>query len=242
MSPWNFMLGERSLSLARQVRENRAWRDPLFYSRNQKPVRFCMGEEISFRSGQRREGRWLREIQLIFQDSASALNPGFTVEEVLAEPFMIQKCARTPPERQARIREVMQQVELPEKLLQRKPLKLSGGQRQRVAIARSLTLRPKILILDEALSALDVSTQGQIANLLLNLRDQYSMAYLYITHDLAMASLLAEEVVEMAAGRIIARGSPAKGFTANLQSDARLLPLDSASGETVPGPLIPLGK
>jgi ABC-type glutathione transport system ATPase component len=184
----------------------------------------------------------LREIQLIFQDSASALNPGFTVEEVLAEPFLIQRWAGTPPERRARIREVMQQVELPEKLLQRKPLELSGGQRQRVAIARSLTLRPKLLILDEALSALDVSTQGQIANLLLDLRDQYSMAYLYITHDLAMASLLAEEVAEMAAGRIVWRGSPAKGFTANLQSGARLLPLDSASGETVPGPLIPLGK
>lgn len=184
----------------------------------------------------------LREIQLIFQDSASALNPGFTVEEVLAEPFVIQKCAGTSSERRARIREVMQQVELSEKLLQRKPLGLSGGQRQRVAIARSLTLRPKILILDEALSALDVSTQGQIANLLLDLRDQYSMAYLYITHDLAMASLLAEEVAEMVAGRIIRRGSPAEGFTANLQSGARSLPLDSGSGETVPGPLIPLGK
>jgi ABC-type glutathione transport system ATPase component len=183
-----------------------------------------------------------REIQLIFQDSATALNPGFTVEEVLAEPFVIQKWDGTSPERRARIREVIQQVELPEKLLQRKPLELSGGQRQRVAIARSLTLRPKILILDEALSALDVSTQGQIANLLLDLRDQYSMAYLYITHDLAMASLLAEEVAEMAAGRIVWRGSPAKGFTANLQSGARLLPLDSASGETVPGPPIPLGK
>jgi ABC-type glutathione transport system ATPase component len=184
----------------------------------------------------------LREIQLIFQDSATALNPGFTVEEVLAEPFVIQKWAGTSPEKRARIREVMQQVELPEKLLQRKPLELSGGQRQRVAIARSLTLRPKILILDEALSALDVSTQGQIANLLLDLRDQYLMAYLYITHDLAMASLLAEEVAEMAAGRIVRRGPLAEGFTANLQSGERLLPLDSASGETVPGPLIPLGK
>jgi ABC-type glutathione transport system ATPase component len=184
----------------------------------------------------------LREIQLIFQDSASALNPGFTVEEVLAEPFVIQKWAGSSTERQTRIHEVMQQVELPEKLLRRKPLELSGGQRQRVAIARSLTLRPKILILDEALSALDVSTQGQIANLLLDLRDQYSMAYLYITHDLAMASLLAEEVAEMAAGRIVRRGSPAEGFTANLQSGGRSLPLDSASGETVPGPLIPLGK
>jgi peptide/nickel transport system ATP-binding protein len=184
----------------------------------------------------------LREIQLIFQDSATALNPGFTVEEVLAEPFVIQKFVGTSTEKRTRIREVMQQVELSEKLLQRKPLELSGGQRQRVAIARSLTLRPKMLILDEALSALDVSTQGQIANLLLDLQDQYSMAYLYITHDLAMASLLAEEVAEMAAGRIVRRGSPAKGFTANLQSGARLLPLDSASGETVPGPLIPLGK
>lgn len=203
-------------------------------------ILYCGKDLLSLRPTERRA--ILREIQLIFQDSASALNPGFTVEEVLAEPFVIQKWDGTSPERRARIREVMQQVELPAKLLQRKPLELSGGQRQRVAIARSLTLRPKILILDEALSALDVSTQGQIANLLLDLRDQYSMAYLYITHDLTMASLLAEEVVEMAAGRIVRRGSTAEGFTANLQSGARSLPLDSASGETVPGPLIPLGK
>jgi peptide/nickel transport system ATP-binding protein len=203
-------------------------------------ILYCGKDLLSLRPTERRAV--LREIQLIFQDSASALNPGFMVEEVLAEPFVIQKWDGTSPERRARIREVMQQVELPEKLLQRKPLELSGGQRQRVAIARSLTLRPKILILDEALSALDVSTQGQIANLLLDLRDQYSMAYLYITHDLTMASLLAEEVVEMAAGRIVRRSSTAEGFTANLQSGARSLPLDSASGETVPSPLIPLGK
>jgi ABC-type glutathione transport system ATPase component len=195
---------------------------------------------LSLRPTERRSV--LREIQLIFQDSASALNPGFTVEEVLVEPFVIQKWAGTLSERRTRIREVMQQVELSGKLLPRKPLELSGGQRQRVAIARSITLRPKILILDEALSALDVSTQGQIANLLLDLRDQYSMAYLYITHDLAMASLLAEEFVEMAAGRIVRRGSTAKGFTANLQSGERFLPPDSASGETVPGPLVPQGK
>jgi ABC-type glutathione transport system ATPase component len=183
-----------------------------------------------------------REIHLIFQDSASALNPGLTIEEILAEPLVIHKSGGTLPERRALICEVMKQAELPEKWLARRPLELSGGQRQRVAIARSLTLGPKLLVLDEALSALDLSTQGQIANLLLDLQAQHSLAYLFITHDLAVASLLAHEVAMMSAGRITRRGSPAKVFTANLQAGRGLLPSDSRSGETVPAPLISQGK
>jgi peptide/nickel transport system ATP-binding protein len=183
-----------------------------------------------------------REIHLIFQDSASALNPGMTVEEILAEPLMIHEPGISASQRRERTREVMEQVELPEKWLKRKPLELSGGQRQRVAIARSLTVQPKLLILDEALSALDLSTQGQIANLLLDLQSRHSLAYLYITHDLGMAGILAHEVAMMSAGRIVRRGSPAEVFTANLQAAPGRLPADSTSGETVPAPLIALGK
>jgi ABC-type glutathione transport system ATPase component len=186
--------------------------------------------------------RTRREIHLIFQDSASALNPGLTVEEILAEPLLIHEPDASAAQRQVRLREVMEQVELPEKWLKRKPLELSGGQRQRVAIARSLTVQPKMLILDEALSALDLSTQGQIANLLLELQNRHSLAYLYITHDLPMAAIFAQEVAMMSAGRIVRRGSPAEVFTANLQTASGALPADSPSRETVHAPLAPLGK
>src|SRR5579864_1380582 len=118
-----------------------------------------------------------REIQLIFQDSASALNPNLTVEKSLAEPLVIHEPRSPRAEIQKRICQVMEQVQLPTKWLTKKPLELSGGQRQRAAIARSLALKPKILLLDEALSALDLSTQGQIANLLLDLQTQHTLTY-----------------------------------------------------------------
>ena len=151
--------------------------------------------------------RTRREIHLIFQDSALALNPGLTVREILKEPLDIQESGIPTKEKQARIREVMEQVELPEAWLRRRPLELSGGQRQRVAIARSLTLRPKMLVLDEALFALDLSTQGQIANLLLDLQGRYSLTYFYITHDVSTASVFAHDVAVMNAGRIVGNWS-----------------------------------
>lgn len=182
----------------------------------------------------RRRKRALREIQLIFQDSAAALNPAFTIKEVLEEPLRIHKSAAEGKQRCEILRELLRSVELSEKALARRPLELSGGQRQRVAIARALACRPRILILDEALSALDLSTQGQIANLLLGLREAQNLAYLFISHDLAMAALFADEVAEMSAGRITRVGPPQKGVTANLQSGAGPLPSASPSGQTVP--------
>lgn len=176
----------------------------------------------------------LREIQLIFQDSAAALNPAFTIKEVLEEPLRIHKQAAKGKPMCEIIRELLHSVELSEKTLTRRPLELSGGQRQRVAIARALACRPRVLILDEALSALDLSTQGQIVNLLLGLREAQNLAYLFISHDLAMAALFADQVAEMSGGRIIRVGPPQKGVTGNLQSGAGPLPSASPSGQTVP--------
>ena len=178
----------------------------------------------------------LREIQIVFQDSAAALNPGFTVEEILSEPLVIQKLARSSAEKRDRIRKLLQSVELSEKLLRRRPLELSGGQRQRVAIARALAPGPRMLILDEALSALDLSTRGQITNLLLGLQEARGLAYLFITHDLSMAQLLADEVAEMAGGRIIKSGTLPAGVTPNLQARREGLSPHSSSGETLPMP------
>jgi oligopeptide transport system ATP-binding protein len=183
----------------------------------------------------------LREIHLIFQDSATALNPRLTVEDILAEPYLIHECGSTT-ERHKRIREVSEQVELPETWLNKRPLDLSGGQRQRVAIARSIMLKPRLLILDEALSALDLSTQGQIANLLLDLQDEHKLTYLYITHDLTMAAALAPEIAVMSGGRILQRGPSSKVFTAQIHEPSETLAANSPSGETVLAPPMPQGK
>lgn len=158
-----------------------------------------------------------KEIHLIFQDAASALNPRFSVEETVGEPLVIHKMCSSGAERRKLVYESLEQVELGRAWAQRRPSELSGGQRQRVALARALVLRPTLLILDEALSALDVSTQAQIANLLLELQERHALAYLFVTHDVRMAGVLATHVAVLEAGRIVRRGLPLQVLTANLQ-------------------------
>jgi ABC-type glutathione transport system ATPase component len=159
-----------------------------------------------------------KELHLIFQDSASALNPRFTVEELVTEPLLIHKNLFPGMNLKQRADELLDQVELGKNWHDRRPLELSGGQRQRVAIARGLALRPKILILDEAFSLLDLSAQAQLANLLLDLQERHSLAYLYVTHDVRMARALADEVAILQAGRIAQTGLPAEVLTPSLQT------------------------
>jgi len=160
-----------------------------------------------------RELRMIRpQIQLVFQDSGTAFNPDFSVLQVLEEPLLLNT-GLNRMERQASASALLEKVGLQEKLLARKTGELSGGQRQRVAIARSLSVEPKVLILDEALSALDSSVQAQIANLLLDLTDPPGAgtgkpAVVLITHDLVMAARIADEIIVMQDGRIVERGLP----------------------------------
>src|SRR6266849_3171327 len=145
------------------------------------------------------------QIQLVFQDPARSLNPRFSALELVSEPLLVQGRVNKR-EREDRARTLLAQVGLPrEKALQRAE-EFSGGQRQRLAIARALALEPKLLILDEALSALDCSVQAQIANLLMELQSSLGMTYLFITHDLAIAAHLADEIAVMNHGRIVEQG------------------------------------
>jgi peptide/nickel transport system ATP-binding protein len=145
------------------------------------------------------------QIQFIFQDPANSLNPKWNALEILIEPLVLQSKFNREEMKQ-RAYSSLERVGLSPEIVGRPPTELSGGQRQRLAIARALTLEPKLLILDEALSALDCSVQAQIANLLMELQSTLGMTYLFITHDLAMAAHLADEIVVMNRGRIVEQG------------------------------------
>ncbi len=146
------------------------------------------------------------QIQLIFQDPASSLNPRWSVLEILLEPLILRRKFTREEMRQC-ASSLLERVGISPDIVERPPTELSGGQRQRLAIARALTLEPKLLILDEALSALDCSVQAQIANLLRELQSSLGMTYLFVTHDLAMAVYLADEIAVMSGGRIVELGS-----------------------------------
>lgn len=144
--------------------------------------------------------------QMIFQDPYSSLNPAYTVSWILEEPLRIYG-KYDAAERKRRVRDMLERVELPEECLEARPSELSGGQRQRVSIATALIQRPKFLIADEPVSALDVTIQAQILKLLKSLRDQLDLSYLFISHDLNVVYQLCDRVLVMKAGRIVEQGA-----------------------------------
>ena len=144
--------------------------------------------------------------QMIFQDPYSSLNPAYPVEWLLEEPLRIYG-KYDGPERKRRVREMLERVELPEEVLKAKPSELSGGQRQRVSIAVALIHRPRFLIADEPVSALDVTIQAQILKLLRELRDELDLSYLFISHDLNVVYQLCDSALVMKQGRIVEQGT-----------------------------------
>jgi len=144
--------------------------------------------------------------QMIFQDPCSSLNPFYSVEWTLEEPLRVYgKYDRA--ERRRRVRDMLERVELPEECLTVKPPELSGGQRQRVSIAAALIRRPRFLIADEPVSALDVTIQAQILKLLRSLRQELDLSYLFISHDLNVVYQLCDRVLVMKEGRIVEQGT-----------------------------------
>jgi ABC-type glutathione transport system ATPase component len=152
-----------------------------------------------------------RQIQMIFQDPVSALNPRMTAGEIVAEPLAVQKIG-TKMGRRQRALELLEQVGLSAHSECKRPLEFSGGQRQRLAIARALALEPKLLILDEALSSLDLANQEMILKLLADLQAAYSLTYLHISHDLRLVSEFADEVAVMSARTIVEQRPAAELF------------------------------
>ena len=152
-----------------------------------------------------RKNSFLRSrVQMVFQDPATSMNPRFTAAQVVEEPLFIM--GLDLQSRRQAARTAVHEVGLPEDCLDRSVLEFSGGQRQRLAIARALVVRPTLLVLDEALAGLDLSTQAQIANLLLDLQSAHSLTYLLISHDLELVARMADTIAVMAGGQIVERG------------------------------------
>ena len=159
------------------------------------------GREISGLPGKQiREVR--RDLQMIFQDPFESLNARHTIGEILAEPFIIHKIGNRQ-ERLEKIEYLISRVGMPPQVLQRFPHEFSGGQRQRIGIARAIALNPKLVICDEPVSALDVSIQSQILNLLMELQKDLALTYLFIAHDLAVVKHVSDRIAVMYLGRIV---------------------------------------
>jgi len=163
-------------------------------------VRFG-GEDLTRLPGARLQAI-RRQIQIIFQDPYSSLNPRMTVAQILEEPFRIHKLG-SREERKAWVKDLLEEVGLASEHLDRYPHEFSGGQRQRLGIARALALRPRLIVADEPVSALDVSIQAQILNLLTQLQGRYGLTYLFISHDLSVISQISTRIGVMYVGRLM---------------------------------------
>ncbi len=164
-----------------------------------------------------------RDVQLVFQDPYSSLNPRLTVGAAIAEPMALAGVARTPKERRARVAALLDQVALPSAAADRYPHQFSGGQRQRIVIARALALQPNLLVCDESVSALDVSVQAQVLNLLNELKRDLALTMLFISHDLSVVRYMSDRIAVMEAGKLVELGpseevyrSPKKEYTKRL--------------------------
>lgn len=147
--------------------------------------------------------RYQRKIQIIFQNPYASLNPRFTVGQILMEPMQVHHIGTNDAERKQMALDLLERVSLPAQAFYRYPHEFSGGQRQRIAIARCLTLKPEVLICDESVSALDVSVQAQVLNLLQDLQDEFGLSYIFISHDLSVVKYISDQIMVMNHGDLV---------------------------------------
>jgi peptide/nickel transport system ATP-binding protein len=191
-----------------------------------------------------------RHFQIVFQDPMSSLNPRMTIGQILEEPLAVHRVARGAAA-DARVGELLEQVGIPAAWRRRYPHELSGGQRQRIGVARAIALGPKLVVCDEAVSALDVSVQAQVLNLLIELRERLGLAYLFISHDLSVVRHVSRRVAVMYLGQLVEQApterlfaAPAHPYTEALLSaipvpDPRRRPQRIVLSGDVPSPAAP---
>lgn len=175
-----------------------------------------------------------RRMQMIFQDPYASLNPRLTVGEIISDPLLVYQEARTKKDVEQRVAELLDLVRLNPSYINRYPHEFSGGQRQRIGIARSLALQPELIVCDEPISALDVSIQAQVANLLLDLQRQFHLTYLFIAHDLNMVRHMCDRVAVMYLGVIVELADRSEFYHQPLHPYTRAL----LSAVTIPDPLV----
>jgi oligopeptide transport system ATP-binding protein len=195
-------------------------------------IRFKGEDVLAFSPARMRQAR--RDMQIVFQDPYSSLNPRMRVGAIVEEPLIIHKIG-TKPERRARVAELFDLVGLDPSQLTRYPHQFSGGQRQRVGLARALALNPSLIIADEPVSALDVSVQAQVINLLMDLQERLKLTYLFIAHDLRLVRHICSRVAVMYLGRIVEMGETEAIFAAPAHPYTRAL----LSAIPVPDPNVP---
>lgn len=170
------------------------------------------GKQLTDLSGKELK-KFRKDVQIIFQDPYSSLNPKMTVGDIIAETLQVHGLFKNSKERKKRVLELLHQVNLKVEYIDRYPHQFSGGQRQRIGIARALAVEPKLLILDESVSALDVSIQAQVLNLLNDLKDVYNLTYIFISHDLNTVRYMADRIVVLKNGYIMEQGDSEEIFT-----------------------------
>lgn len=164
-----------------------------------------------------------RRMQIVFRDPYSSLNARMTISDIIAEPLKLHKMCDSKEERRQRVSELMETVGLSERLVNSYPHELDGGRRQRVGIARALALNPSFIVCDEPVSALDVSIQAQILNLMQDLQEQMGLTYIFITHNLSVVNHLADEIAVMYLGQIVEKASAVELFEQPLHPYTRAL-------------------